>query len=336
MGAGFVYRDAMLRPALGIPALIVVAIAGTAAVVASRSSEKRLHDNESRFRQLFDISPFPAVVTSLRENRVLAINQRTSDRFGISQSKAVGAHAPDFYVDPSQRELMVEQLTKNGQVEGLLIQLRTPSGELFWADTSARLITFEGEQATLSVFHDATERVAAEQALRASEQRLASENKALTELMVRQAGNLARFDDQLRDILETCAVTVGVERVSMWRFEAERSAIRCVDLYERQAASHSSGQVLLRSEFSTYFETLEKERLIAAIDAHSDPRTAHFSEPYLKPLGIGAMLDVPLRQEDATIGVLCLEHVGGQRTWTADEQNFALSLSRSHYARTRI
>src|SRR5262245_49615876 len=209
MGAGFVYRDTVLRSALGIPALIVVAIAGTAAVVASRSSARPLHDSESRFRQLFDISPFPAVVTSLRDNRVLAINQRTSDRFGISQSKAVGAHAPDFYVDPSQRELMVEQLKKHGQIEGLLIQLRTPSGELFWADTSARLITFEGEQATLSVFHDATERVAAEQALRASEQRLASENKALTELMVRQAGNLARFEDQLRDILETCAVTVG-------------------------------------------------------------------------------------------------------------------------------
>jgi PAS domain S-box-containing protein len=48
---------------------------------------------------------------------------------------------------------------------------------------------------------------------------------------------------------------------------------------------------------------------------------------YLKPLGIGAMLDVPLRQNDSTIGVLCLEHVGDGRAWTADEQNFALSLS---------
>src|SRR5262249_8362750 len=62
MGVGFVYRDAMLRSALGIPGLIVLAIAGTAAVMAGRSSEKLLHRSESRFRQLFDISPFPAVV----------------------------------------------------------------------------------------------------------------------------------------------------------------------------------------------------------------------------------------------------------------------------------
>src|SRR4030095_12833501 len=30
---------------------------------------------------------------------------------------------------------------------------------------------------------------------------------------------------------------------------------------------------------------------------------------------------------DATIGVLCLEHIGAERVWTADEQNFALSLA---------
>src|SRR4030095_12146358 len=103
--------------------------------------------------------------------------------------------------------------------------------------------------------------------------------------------------------------------------------IRCLDLYQREAAQHSSGQVLYRSDFSTYFEAIESERLIAAKNALTDRRTAQFVETYLKPLGIGAMLDVPLRQNDITIGVLCLEHVGGERSWTADEQNFALSLA---------
>jgi len=106
----------------------------------------------------------------------------------------------------------------------------------------------------------------------------------------------------------------------------ERTAIQCLDLYE-QHRGHSTGQVLLRSDYRTYFEALEQERLIAAGDAHRDPRTAQFSEPYLKRFGIGAMLDVPMRQNDVAIGVLCLEHVGDARNWTADEQNFALSLA---------
>ena len=37
------------------------------------------------------------------------------------------------------------------------------------------------------------------------------------------------------------------------------------------------------------------------------------------------MLDVPLRRGEDVIGVLCVEHVGEPRTWTVDEQNFAIS-----------
>jgi PAS domain S-box-containing protein len=171
-----------------------------------------------------------------------------------------------------------------------------------------------------------TERVAAKHALRASEQRLVAENKALTELTARQARGSTQFENDLRDLLETAAHTLDVARVSMWSFVMNRSAIECLDLYE-QRNGHVTGQVLLRADFPVYFEALENERLIAAADAHRDPRTAQFSEPYLKRFGIGAMLDVPMRQNDVPIGVLCLEHVGGERNWTADEQNFALSLS---------
>jgi len=340
VSAAFFYRQSISDESFGIVTVVIVAI--SAATIAtgiffqarldrftesSRASEKLLQESESRFRQLFDTSPFPASVTAVKDNRVLAINQRTADRFGIPQAQAVGALATDFYVDPAQRDAMVEQLKQHGQAEGLLIQLRTSSGEEFWADVSSRFVTFEGQRATLSVFHDVTERVAAEQALRASEQRLATENKALTELTARQAGSSARFEDDLRDLLETGARALGVGRISMWRFVEEGSAIQCVDLYEEQGKRHSSGQVLHRADFSIYFNALENERLIAAVDAHKDSRTAQFSEPYLKPSGIGAMLDVPIRQNDATIGVLCLEHLGGARPWTADEQNFALSLS---------
>ena len=294
---------------------------------SNRSSAKRLQDSEARFRHLFDISPFPAAVTSIASNRVLAVNERTAERFGVPAAEAIGLHARDFYVDPAQRAVMLEQLQKTGQSEGLLIQLKTPLGESFWAEVYSRVVTFDGEPAALSVFHDVTERVNAEQALRASEQRLTTENKALTELTARQAGGSAVFQDRLRDILEMASSTVYVQRASMWRFQSDNSVIRCLDLFEQSANRHSSGQVLERSDFPIYFQALETERLIPATDAHDDSRTSEFSETYLKPLGIGAMLDVPLRQNDATIGVLCLEHVGDGRVWTADEQNFALSLA---------
>ena len=52
--------------------------------------------DDGLFFQLFDASPFPAVVTRLADHRVLAINQRTSAVFGIPQDQAIGRHAPDY------------------------------------------------------------------------------------------------------------------------------------------------------------------------------------------------------------------------------------------------
>jgi PAS domain S-box-containing protein len=115
--------------------------------------------------------------------------------------------------------------------------------------------------------------------------------------------------------------------VSLWRFADERADLRCVDLFERTPARHASGDVIPRGQSPAYFDAIERERVIAATDAHTDDRTREFADGYLRPHGIGAMLDVPLRQRDVTTGVLCVEHVGAAREWTVDERNFALSVA---------
>src|SRR5262249_3471542 len=170
-------------------------------------------------------------------------------------------------------------------------------------------------------------RIRAEQALEQTALRLAAQSEALTELTSTQARSGLKFEERLQVILESCAHTLGVERVSIWEFSKDRSYIRCVDLFESTPARHTLGTSLPRDRFPKYFAALERERLIAAIDAHVDGRTCEFSEDYLLPNGIGAMLDVPFHQDDVTLGVLCLEHVGGARSWSTDERNFALSVA---------
>jgi PAS domain S-box-containing protein len=166
-----------------------------------------------------------------------------------------------------------------------------------------------------------------QQEMRASEGRLGVQSQALTELTSRQTGVSVTVSDRLRLILETCARTLDVARVSIWRFEDNGSTIRCDDLFQKASGQHSSGERLYDRDVPAYFSAIGHDRVVAASDAHADPRTREFSELYLKPHGIGAMLDVPLRQEDRPLGVMCIEHVGGPRPWKVDEQNFALSLA---------
>ncbi len=166
-----------------------------------------------------------------------------------------------------------------------------------------------------------------QQELRESEHRLGAQSQALTELTARQAGVSVSVTDRLRLILETCARTLGAARVGMWRFEDNGATIRCDDLYVLSAGRHSSGERLERHDFPAYFAAIGHDRVVAATDAHTDPRTREFSQNYLTMHGIGSMLDVPLRQEDRPLGVMCIEHTGGPRAWTVDEQNFAISLA---------
>ncbi|HVH26080.1 MAG TPA: PAS domain S-box protein [Vicinamibacterales bacterium] len=281
--------------------------------------------DETLLAQLFDLSPFPAVVSRLADGTVLAVNARTSEMFGVSPSEALGLRVSDYYVDPSQREQLVAQLRREGRVDNVRIHTRRPNGEPFWALASSRLVTYRGEPAILAVFNDISEQVLAEQALQASERRLAAQSNALTALTSRSADATDRFDDRLRGILEVSARTLKVDRLSMWRFDDERLAIRCVGLHRCSACSYESGAELQRHVAPAYFDALERERVIAAHDAARDPRTREFRDSYLKPNGIGAMLDVPLRNRNTAVGVLCAEHVGGIRSWTVDEQNFAIS-----------
>ena len=163
--------------------------------------------------------------------------------------------------------------------------------------------------------------------LAASQRRLASQSKALTELTERYADSTGQFLNRLQRILVTSARTLRVERLSLWRCADDRRSISCVDLYSLSTDRHECVGPLDDTAAPAYFEALGRDRVIAADDARTDPRTRELTDAYLTPLGIGAMLDVPLRKDNAPVGVLCAEHVGGERTWTVDEQNFAISVA---------
>jgi GAF domain-containing protein len=126
-----------------------------------------------------------------------------------------------------------------------------------------------------------------------------------------------------RKLIEVAAETLEVERVSLWRFTPDRRAIRCAALYERGTGQHSCGMELTADAYPSYFQALATSEVIAADDAQVDPRTREFTETYLTPLGIGAMMDVPIPPDT----MLCNEHVGPPRTWRPDEQMFAIAVA---------
>lgn len=153
--------------------------------------------------------------------------------------------------------------------------------------------------------------------------RLDREVRAMASIMEQRTQPAATA---LPAILETTAKTLDVARASVWLYDDARTLIRCADLYEHTIGKHSAGVELLAKDFPRYFEALTHERTIAAHDARTDPRTSQFTKPYLEPLGITSMLDVPIWVRGRMAGVVCNEHVGPMRTWQDHEEDFAFTL----------
>ncbi len=162
---------------------------------------------------------------------------------------------------------------------------------------------------------------------RASLGRLRRHQAAYLELMSQRSLFLGRTDETCQRVTEVAAEVLDVARASVWFFDGARTVIRCADLFIRKNRAHERGLELGSKDFPSYFEALGTERTIAAHNAHEDPRTAVFSEQYLKPLGINSMLDVPIWAAHKMVGVVCHEHIGPVRQWSADEETFAYMMS---------
>ncbi|MEZ4334357.1 MAG: ATP-binding protein [Myxococcota bacterium] len=131
----------------------------------------------------------------------------------------------------------------------------------------------------------------------------------------------------LSEITETAARTLGVARAAAWLFDFDAGVLRCLDLWNRGDASHSSGSEIELSQYPVYFRSIAAEEVIASDDAIRDERTKEFAPGYLLPLGITSMIDVPIRRRGKMVGVLCCEHVGPNRSWTLEESTFCTSIA---------
>lgn len=147
------------------------------------------------------------------------------------------------------------------------------------------------------------------------------------DLMAQRSLFLGDAQSTMRRVNQAASTTLSVQRVSVWLIDKAGTKISCADLYDHATGQHTSGVELFAKDFPEYFKALQVERTIAAHDAHTDPRTSCFSEPYLKPLGISSMLDVPIWVNKAMVGVVCHEHRGPKRTWNSDEETFAYLMS---------
>ena len=227
------------------------------------------------------------------------------------------------------RESVAEAVTRHGSYS-VVHRLIRADGEERIIQEIAQIFGYEETGKPLRLVgtaHDITNQRRADEKARGEEARYLRQRDALIALSSVGVADGGDPSISFRRMTQTTAHTLGIARVSIWRLNHDRTNLLCQDLFEMATGKHTAGAQLSASEFPAYFKALSHEDVISAEDALRDPRTFEFSETYLKPLGIGSMLDAVIRLSGRVEGVLCCEHVGPMRKWTPDEMTFAVSVA---------
>lgn len=223
-----------------------------------------------------------------------------------------------------QRGLALRQVFAGGKASVTDLNVKLGEHDVWFSVTISPIYDEQGQITAVAAFvSDVTERRRAADAVEEQAARLRLHNKVFVDLMSQRSALFSEPLAAFGRITEAAAKTLDVARASIWFYDKGKTGITCIDLFEKGPNKHSDGVVLAAKDFPSYFRGLLEERTIAADDAHTHPMTREFSEVYLKPLGINSMLDVPIWVEGEMVGVVCHEHVGPTRKWTADEENFA-------------
>jgi PAS domain S-box-containing protein len=136
-------------------------------------TEKALHRSEHMFASAFRSSPDSFSINVFPDGPYLDVNEGFTRLTGYSREEAIHKTPLqlNLWVAPSRRSQLLSQLSRDGEIRDADFLFRTKSGQIRTGLFSGALLDLDGRRCALLVVRDITERRAAEDAIRESEER---------------------------------------------------------------------------------------------------------------------------------------------------------------------
>lgn len=122
--------------------------------------------------------------------------------------------------------------------------------------------------------------------------------------------------------LTTISLIQKADKVSLWRFDKDKSFIDSIIVLDNTKGTFFSDQRIYRSDVPDYFNAITKKKFVNAPDAFTHEDTKAFKDFYLVPQNICSMLDYILYRDYSPSGVICCESIGRQSVWTKEDEAY--------------
>ncbi|ERH05784.1 MAG: PAS sensor histidine kinase [Halonotius sp. J07HN4] len=188
-----------------------------------------------RYKQLCDtLTVAVAITTNEADGGFEFVNQAAVDLFGADSKQELNGHTLcDRFAEPRDREQYSEQMTANGATEEYEAVLLTLDGDAFWGSVTATVTEINGQEHTIGVIKDITERKQNQRELR--------EERALIDGIVDSLpdifytfdtdGSLVEYNEELRTA--TGYDQQELETMAPWEFVPETEQGKIIDAINR-------------------------------------------------------------------------------------------------------
>jgi PAS domain S-box-containing protein len=199
-------------------------------ITERKAMEEALKTSEQRFRAFAEAHPVPLFIAHMETAQVIFASPPCAELLRVPLGELLAGTTLRFYADPDHRATVMDQLRRDGALDGAEVRLRRADGSEFWAAFTSRLITFEGQDAVVTALVDLTERKRVEAEL-ARQRQILHQNEKMSALGSLLAGVAHELNNPLSvvvghaSLLEDFATDGAIrERALKIRTAADRCA----------------------------------------------------------------------------------------------------------------
>ena len=205
---------------------VVVTLRDVSAIVREAAALERARE---RFRLAFQGAPTGMSLSSVRDGRILDVNDSMLDMLGMTRAQLIGQRMQDItHADDWQRASVLLTRAAAGALESFALEQRyvRPDGSIVWAHTSVSVLDHDDDALAIAHVQDITEQ------RRAAEQlRWAATHDELTRLP-----NRSQFTAELTERLATSPLgSIAVMFIDLDNFKVINDSL-----------GHATGDQLLR------------------------------------------------------------------------------------------
>jgi len=135
--------------------------------------ESALQESENLFRSIFETSPDAIIISCLRDNRIIDVNNGFLELTGFSRTEVIGKTAMDLtiWADSEKRDRFISILESRQYIHNFESRFRMKDGQDQTALLSVNVVDLKGEPHFITVARNVSELKEAENALRESEEK---------------------------------------------------------------------------------------------------------------------------------------------------------------------